>query len=203
MSPRAEKVLIALLPDTESLVILTREGLPEECVPSEELRDVLVWAKEYYGRTRRAPSVEMVKERYGDLLSDHEIDIDDEPDETMEWVIDSLKANRVKAEVARHAKDLVRGVREAPPEHKVEALAEHVSRLVEHMTERQGDEFKIVDQSGTLVDRKGGEDAVLAGARCQWIAHPGFLDCYALRARCCVLGGGALANRFVQPEMQY
>lgn len=129
MSPRAEKVLIALLPDTESLVILTREGLPEECVPSEELRDVLVWAKEYYGRTRRAPSVEMVKERYGDLLSDHEIDIDDEPDETMEWVIDSLKANRVKAEVARHAKDLVRGVREAPPEHKVEALAEHVSRL--------------------------------------------------------------------------
>ena len=129
MSPRAEKVLVALLPDTESLVILTREGLPEECVPSEELRDVLVWAKEYYGRTRRAPSVEMVKERYGDLLSDHEIDIDDEPDETMEWVIDSLKANRVKAEVARHAKDLVRGVREAPPEHKVEALAEHVSRL--------------------------------------------------------------------------
>lgn len=129
MSPRAEKVLIALLPDTESLVILTREGLPEECVPSEELRDVLVWAKEYYGRTRRAPSVEMVKERYGDLLSDHEIDIDDEPDETMEWVIDSLKANRVKAEVARHTKDMVRGVREAPPEHKVEALAEHVSRL--------------------------------------------------------------------------
>ena len=81
--------------------------------------------------------------------------------------------------------------------------AEHVSRLVEHMTERQCDEFEIVDQSGTLVDRKGGEDAVLAGARCQWIAHPGFLDCYALRARCCVLGGGALANRFVQPEMQY
>ena len=129
MSPRAEKVLVALLPDTESLVVLTREGLSEECVPSEELRDVLVWAKEYYGRTRRAPSVEMVKERYGDLLSDHEIDIDDEPDETMEWVIDSLKANRVKAEVARHTKDLVRGVREAPPEHKVEALAEHVSRL--------------------------------------------------------------------------
>lgn len=140
MSTAAEKVLIALLVDKESLEVLLRENLPEFVVPSEDLRPIVEWAKETYGRTRKAPSILMLKERFGTVLEDHEIDVDEEPDEPMEWVVDSLKANLIRAESARHVKDLIRDVKSAPPEEKVDTLALHVgkmSALVTDLTPRR------------------------------------------------------------------
>ena len=141
MSTQAEKVLIALLVDKESLEVLLRENLPEEqVVPSEDLRPVVTWAKEVYGRTRKAPSVHMLKERFGTVLEDHEIDVDNDPDEPIEWVIDSLKSNHVRAQSAKHVKELIQAIKSAAPEDRVDTLALHVgkmSALVTDLTPRR------------------------------------------------------------------
>lgn len=171
MSKAAEKVLISLLVDQESLEILLRENMPEHVIPSEDLRPIVEWAKETYGRTRKAPSILMVKERYGTVLEDHQIDIDEDPDEPIEWAIDSLKANLVRSESSRLVKSLVTAVKQAAPEDKVNALAmstSELSALVTDLTPRtkQADlRDSIIDIIAEHDERSQEPEGVIRGLR--------------------------------------
>ena len=120
---RVEKVLIGLLPDLDSLTELVKEGLPAHVLPTEDLRPVYEWAVRYYGQSSKAPTPMALKERFGeDFFSDREIDLEDEPEESVEWAIETLKSNYIRTNAQRLAKDLVTSIRDASPEDRLEAL---------------------------------------------------------------------------------
>lgn len=132
MSARGEKALIQHLPDSDSLKALAREGLPEECVPSETLREIYLWAMDVYFRSGMvaAPSVEAMQIEWGDQLSDHEIPIDEEPEDSIEWVIDDLKGSFLNKHVQVFGKSLVTNMAGATNMDKVAVLSDFASQLV-------------------------------------------------------------------------
>lgn len=130
MSARVEALLLRLLPDVESVRYLARMGMPESAIPTEELREVYTWTMDYYGRTRKAPTVDVLIERFTvDFFADHEVDLTEEPEEAVEWVVESLQANYVRARSAAMAKDLVKAVATATPEDRVAVLGEHSAKI--------------------------------------------------------------------------
>ncbi len=129
MSRLAEKTVILMLPDQESIEILIREGLNLETLPSASLRPVVQWSMDYYGSSNKAPSVGVLSERWGDLLSDNSIDIAEEPEESLEWAIDSLYGDYVRKVSAEFAREFITTVSGAEPEQRVGVLGEFSSRL--------------------------------------------------------------------------
>lgn len=118
----AERTLVGLLVDDGSLSYLARVGLPPEVVPTEQLRDVVAWALAYHRDSRRAPTVAVVRERWGDLLSDHGVDLDAEPAETVEWAVATLRSAYVRWQSATCSRRLVTAVSEADEEDRVEVF---------------------------------------------------------------------------------
>lgn len=152
----AETTLIQHLPNIESMEILAREGLPDFCLPTEELRRVYTWALDQYHRSGQshAPSVEAIKVEWGDLLSDHEIDIDEEPEDSIEWSIDVLKGQYIYREVVTFNKALAAAMADATTDERIEVIADFSTRLVALSMDMQSKE----DQ----VDLREGIDAVLS-----------------------------------------
>lgn len=115
---RAEKALIQHLLDRDSLAILETEGLPLECIPTEELQEVYQWVLAVWDRGGRSfpPSVDAIREEWGERLEVYEIPVDEEPEDSIESVIDVLKARYIERElqdkVQEFAIELTKGVTE-------------------------------------------------------------------------------------------
>jgi replicative DNA helicase len=120
MTALGERTLFGLLPDKESIDYLAMEGLPPECVPTDDLRTVYVWIMDYYHRGNRigAPPADVLKntfvpksdKSYYDVLEDNEIFYgEDLPDATMQWAIDDLRGSYT----ATHAMDKIKSLSEA------------------------------------------------------------------------------------------
>lgn len=129
MSIRAERILIGLLPDRESIEVLMREGFHPPVLPTEELAPVVQWSLDYYTTSAKAPTVEALKDRFGDLLSDFEVNIDEEPEESIEWALETLQGTYLKKEASTFTRRLAIAVTEAPPEDRLVVMAEHSSQL--------------------------------------------------------------------------
>lgn len=127
----AEKVLFQHLTVVDSLGIIVAEGLPPEQIPTPELREVYLWSIDYYDRAsgERAPSVELMRERWGDLLDDHEIEIEYDPEDAIEWSISTLRGNYAHAESQRFVRAFSTGMGEAAPEAYVKTVWEHAEAL--------------------------------------------------------------------------
>lgn len=129
MSRLGEKTLIGLLPDLDSVEFLAREGVSLSTVPTEALRPVVSWALDYYTTSNKAPSIGVIKERWGDLLADHEIDIDVDPEESIEWAVEDLHSSYVRQQAGSFSRRLVTEVTGATPEERVDVLATFASEL--------------------------------------------------------------------------
>ena len=129
MSLLGEKTLILQLPDLGSIEFLAREGLHLDVIPTESLRPVYTWAMDYYTASGKAPSVEVIKERWGPLLADHELDIDVEPEESVEWAIDDLKSAYVRNVAGSFSRRLATDTTAAGPEDGVEILMAKAAEL--------------------------------------------------------------------------
>lgn len=129
MSRLAEKTVILMLPDQESLETLIREGINLETLPSASLRPVVQWSMEYYGSSNKAPSVGVLSERWGDLLSDNGIDIAEEPEEALEWALDALYGDYVRKVAAEFTREMITSVSGAEPEERVAVLGEFSTKL--------------------------------------------------------------------------
>lgn len=96
MSRNAERCLLQHLTDRDSLAVLVDEGIPSEAVPTEQFRPVIDWAMSYYyeNACELAPSPNAMKSEFGpDLFSDNDIDLEDAPEDSVEWAVSTLKAN--------------------------------------------------------------------------------------------------------------
>lgn len=133
---RASKVLIQHLVTDSSMKVLAQEGMPPHLIPNEQLRSVYIWAMAYYERNgmRQAPSVESLLEHFTNHIHDSEVDLDEEPLDTVEWAIDTLKSHYVYREgqdfITEFAKELAED-----EHHRPEVLARYASELVLLSTE--------------------------------------------------------------------
>lgn len=129
MSLLGEKTLIGLLPDLDAVEFLAREGLLVDTIPTESLRPVYEWALAYYTQSGKAPSIDVIKERWGALLADHELDIDAEPEESIEWAVDDLKSSYVRALSGNFSRRLATDITAAAPEDRVKVISEMAAEL--------------------------------------------------------------------------
>jgi replicative DNA helicase len=160
VSALGEKTLIQHLVDRESLDTLAREGLPEECVPTEELRRVLHFCLDYFhhsGRTK-APSVAVVRAEYGDLLDDHEIDLTHEPEDSVEWAIDDLKGTFAYKRTATFNKALAAAMAEAETAQRVAVVNEYATELVSLAMALESHESKVDARVGMTERLQAYED---------------------------------------------
>lgn len=117
MSKAGQTTLIQHLTDIESLEVLAREGLLLEAIPAAELRLVVSYALDYYFRGGRlkAPSVAALRseEGFAHALDDNDVDLEEEPEDTIEWAIDALKATYIHRETQKFNKDFASLMSEA------------------------------------------------------------------------------------------
>ncbi len=132
MSGLAEKALIGHLVDADSIRVIAHEGVEEHLLPTPELRPILRFAINYFFRsgTEKAPSVASLRADFGDILDDAEIDLEVEPDESVEWAIDDLKAAWVHRQAATFNKDFATEMAEAEKIDRIAVLNDFGSRLV-------------------------------------------------------------------------
>lgn len=133
MSRYAERNLYLHLTDPVSLKTLVQEGIEDWILPNEGLRPVLRWAIKYFldGGLTKAPTPEVMREEWGHLLDDHDIDYDEEPEVTLEWCIENLKSTWVYANSARFAKEIVTKISDEEGHiDRVAALGEAATNLL-------------------------------------------------------------------------
>lgn len=130
MSGLGEKTLMLLLTDTESLQAVVKDGMQTVVVPTPQFRPLLDWARAYYATNDKAPSIAIMRERWGDTLNDHNIlDLDEDVEETIDWAIEDLKQTYVQQQVGLFSRRLATEVATAAPEDRLDALAEKSSEL--------------------------------------------------------------------------
>lgn len=163
MTARGQQVLIQHLTDRDSLETIASEGLPEEVVPTEELRPVVAFSLDYFhrsGRTR-APSPGVLREEYGNLLDDHQIDLDSEPGDSVEWAIDDLKGTYTHKHVSGFNKRLAAAMAEAETADRMDVVSEYATELVA-LAMRMANNESRVDFREAIPDRlRAYEDRVL------------------------------------------
>lgn len=150
MSRLGEVTLFQHLLDPESLDTLVREGLDEETIPTEDLRKVYRFVLDYYHQSGRskAPSLGALRNDYGDLLDDHEIDLNEDPEDSIEWAIDDLKGTWVHKQVSAFNKRLAQSMAEAEIAERVEVVSEYASELVQMSMSLESHEQKVDAREG-------------------------------------------------------
>jgi archaellum biogenesis ATPase FlaH len=150
MSARGEKVLIQHLPNEESLTTIAREGLPSFILPTEELRPVYDWALKRFFRSGRkeAASVEAIKAEWGDLLNDHDIDIEEAPEDAIEWAIDDLKGGWVYLKVQTFNKELGQAIAEATADERVSVASHYSQELISMVMDMESKEDNVDVREG-------------------------------------------------------
>ena len=129
MSLLGERTLIGLLSDLDAVEVLAREGLNILVVPTESLRPVIDWTMAYYLQSIKAPTTAALKERWGDLLTDHDIDVDDPPEESIEWAMDDLYSAYVRQMAGQFSRRMATEITSANPEDRVAVLGELSNEL--------------------------------------------------------------------------
>lgn len=154
MSAHGEKVLIQHLVDVDSLTILAREGLNLDIIPTEDLRTMVAFCLEYFhqsGQTK-APSEAVIQSEFGDIIADHEIDLE-EPDDSLEWALDDLKGSYIYKESSTFVKQLAEAIAEAPTSDRVEVLGEHSAELTRLVISLESRRYAL-DAAVGLQDKK-------------------------------------------------
>ena len=141
MSAGAERALFGLLLEVGSIETLILEGFTSEFVPSAELRPIYDWAIHQYQLTggESAPTSIMFHSTdvegqpgrsMGELLEEYDISLDDTPEESVEWVIEELKARHLTRKAGQWTKALSEDITSAPSHDRPGIFQEHVAGLV-------------------------------------------------------------------------
>ena len=129
MSAMGERTLVLLLTDTESLQVIAREAVDPVILPTVGFRAVLDWSLTYLAANGKAPTIALVKERWGNVYEDNQVDPEDDVEEGIEWAIDNLKVDYAKNEVAKFTRELALGMANSDPEEVLAVLGERASSL--------------------------------------------------------------------------
>lgn len=134
MSALGVKALMQHLVVRDSLETIALEGLDPETIPATDLRDVFLFALDYFhssGQTK-APSEAVLRAEFQNALEDNEIVFPDDgdPEESVEWAIDDLKGTYVHKRVSTLHKEFATAMAEAGTSERVEVLGHYASEFV-------------------------------------------------------------------------
>jgi replicative DNA helicase len=112
--------------------MVVREGLEVDLLPTEELRRVYLFALDYYFRSgqTKAPSVAVLQTEYGDALEDNEINMEEEPDESVEWALDDLKGTYLYNAVGNFNKRFVSSMAKTDSSERATVIDAYCGELV-------------------------------------------------------------------------
>jgi replicative DNA helicase len=132
MSARGEIVLVQHLVDAEAVEVLARMGFQSHIMPSEDLRPVFDYALTYFHRSgrSRAPSVSTLLGEYADVLADHEIDIEHEPEDSIEWAVEDLKGSYAHHQGQEFLRQMAIDLAEADTDQKTKVLSSGADLLM-------------------------------------------------------------------------
>jgi hypothetical protein len=126
----AEEVLYTYLTDVDALEFLARERFSsaavQEIIPSDTGRKIVMWALEYFFDSGRklAPTAEAIKESWGQQMEQAEIVLGDGSEtDSIQWVIDQLRAHYAYKESQRFVKQFATAVAKADPDEKAAAVS--------------------------------------------------------------------------------
>jgi hypothetical protein len=165
VSRLAEKTLLRWLPYDDAMAMLVREGLSLDIVPTKEYHPLVQWCLDYYGRSGQGPNAAVIVEEFGDLLADHEIELsdrpEDEPEESAEYVIDTLKEDYVRLVAQRLSIKIAEQMAAAPRGQRVEvftAVATEMIGVAQSMQPRTS----VVDARESMVGMLARYDQIAA-----------------------------------------
>lgn len=151
----AEAVLYTHLTDVDSLDVLAREGLDPEVIPSETGRKIVSWSIDYYYKSGRtlAPTADAILAVWADDMARAEITLGDGTEgDSIEFAIDTLKANWVHWKNQEFLKEHGRKMAKADGPDRARLTAEGADRLfdIARVVASKRDE---VDARTALADR--------------------------------------------------
>jgi hypothetical protein len=137
----AQDALFGLLLEVDSIEKLDAEGFLSLYVPNEEIRQVYDFAISYWEQNGRvsAPTAAVLKETrakghggisLADLLAEYHINIDVIPEESVEWVIEELRAGYLTRCAADLIKDLAVAITDADAGDRLDIFHDYVQRFV-------------------------------------------------------------------------
>lgn len=133
MATPYERALIQHLVLPDSLRVLVEEDLPDEMFPSEELRPVYRFAIDYWHgdpAESTCPSVDAVLLHFSSVLSEHEIDLTIEPEDTLDWAVTALKGAYIDRKWQPFVLDFSRKMQESTLIDKQAILDTSISELM-------------------------------------------------------------------------
>jgi len=138
VSALGQRTLIQHLIHLDSLEAMAREGVPEEIIPDEQFDIMIRWAIAYYFNSGRlhAPSLEAFrsatigKTTFGEILDDREIEMGDEPEDSVEWALDDLKSSYIHRVTQAANKEFAKEMSEAQGSERLEVLAHYATELI-------------------------------------------------------------------------
>lgn len=160
MSRLAEVSLVQHLTTEHGMAYLVREGIEGHLISDESLREVVGWSIGYYAQNgyRTAPTVSVMREVWGDLLDRKEVDLDDEPEASIEWAIGDLKDSYVYSQSSEWAKQFVMEVANAGPGERPDVLAAHTQKLLRISTALDSRIYRQGAQEGLDMALRNFED---------------------------------------------
>ena len=132
MATPHERALIQHLVVTDSLRIITQEDIDPAMIPSEDLRPLLTFATDYWfqGGMAQAPSPDAMRQSYGNVLAEHEIDLDIDPEDDLDWAIKAIRGFYADAQVNRWIREFAPSLTAVPAHEKAQKLNEGISTLM-------------------------------------------------------------------------
>jgi len=132
VSIRSVYALVLLLADQGSIGYLASNWSQPQVIPEhdEDIREMVAWALSHHSQTGRAPSRGALEERYTDVLERHQIDLDVEPEDTIQEVLETLHGNWVRLKGGEWSTTLASEVAQAPISERVAAFQRVAAAIV-------------------------------------------------------------------------
>jgi hypothetical protein len=133
VTTRAEDVLFASLTDVDALELIAKDGMPEECIPTEEMRQVVSWAVDRFFESGRlkAPSRAALEASWADVIEGAGVELlsEDEEIDNIEWALDDLRATYANYRFQTWMRTAAREMADATAPERLDVLSEQANEL--------------------------------------------------------------------------
>lgn len=130
----AEVAFVQHLAVSDSLATIVQDDWPEDFLPTESLRRLMRFVFDYWFESPDrglAPSIEAIRAEFGNVLAEHEIDLDIDPEDSLEYAVEQLRGLYTD----RHWQMWMRGAatamaEAASPVDKLSVMSDEMARLM-------------------------------------------------------------------------
>lgn len=137
MATQYERAFIQHLTITESLAKVVEDGLPEAALADDGLRQIYgfalaYWRDDHFGG--QAPSGSALRTHFGNILAEHDIDPDLDPEDSLAWALDAIRGAYIDRRWQGWVRDFATDMSGADLLAKPEVLTDALGQLMQLQT---------------------------------------------------------------------